>query len=275
MSQANYSALDRPEILAFIFYPRKDHSEAPSGASDHFILVDEGVSIVCRFYVHSRDAPSVLFFHGNGEVVSDYDSIAPMYNRMGLNLFVADYRGYGASQGQPTLGNTVSDASVIFRAFEDIVHRAYDRHDIFVMGRSLGSMSAIEIANRYPAGVTGLIIESGFASFASFASLVLHLGFPVISPGMEDLEFPNLAKIRAVGVPTLIVHGGNDQIIPPTEGEALFRGSAAEDKRLVIIPGAGHNDILWTGMDAYLRAITEFTSAYIRNGEEGTENADC
>lgn len=275
MSQADYSALDRPEILAFVFYPRRDVTRAPSGASDHFVPVDRGVSIACRFYVHSAGAPSVLYFHGNGEVVSDYDHIASMYNRMGLNLFVADYRGYGASGGRPTLSNTVSDASIVFGALGDILDSRDYRRDVFVMGRSLGSMSAIEVANRYQAGIKGLIIESGFTSFASFASLVLHLGFAVISPGIEDLEFPNLAGIRTIAVPTLIIHGEDDQIIPAAEGEALFRGSAAKDKKLVLVPGAGHNDIMWMGMESYLGAIREFTSGSVCNGKGDFTDADC
>ena len=258
MSQADYSALDRPEILAFVFYPRRDYVRAPSGAIDHFIAVEQDVSISCRFYIHSHSSPSILYFHGNGEVVSDYDHIAPLYNHLGLNLFVADYRGYGASQGQPTLSNTVSDASPIFTGFRDILHREHFCKHIFVMGRSLGSISAVEIAYRFQNEIEGLIIESGFAAFVELLS---HLGFPAEALGIEDREFPNLGKIRTVVVPTLIIHGECDRIIPPGEGEALFRGSAAGDKRLVIIPEADHNDIMWLGRETYFRAIREFASA--------------
>jgi fermentation-respiration switch protein FrsA (DUF1100 family) len=255
MSQADYSALDRPEILAFVFYPRKDFTRTPSNASDYFIPVDEGVSISCRFYVYDRSSPSILYFHGNGEVVSDHDYIAPMYNQLGINLFVADYRGYGASQGRPTLSNTVSDAPVIFKAFVDILHRENYIRDIFVMGRSLGSISAIEIAYCYQEEMRGLIIESGFAALINLLS---HLGFPAAPLGIKDPEFPNLARIRTITAPALIIHGEYDQIIPVTEGEALFHNSAARDKRLLVIPGANHNDIIWIGRESYFQAIKEF-----------------
>jgi pimeloyl-ACP methyl ester carboxylesterase len=258
MSQTDYSALDRPEILSFVFYPRKDSTRTPANASDYFILVDKDVSISCRFYIHSRSSPSILYFHGNGEVVSDHDYIAPMYNQLGINLFVADYRGYGASQGRPTLSNTVSDAPIIFRAFSDILQQEYYSSDIFVMGRSLGSISAIEIAYRYQEQIKGLIIESGFAALIN---LLFHLGFPAESLGIKDPEFPNLAKIRTITVPTLIIHGEYDQIIPASEGEALFHNTAAKNKRLVIIPGANHNDIMWIGKEKYFQAIKEFTFA--------------
>lgn len=254
----DYSALDRPEILAFVFYPRRDFTRTPPNASDYFILVDKDVSISCRFYIHSQSSPSILYFHGNGEVVSDHDYIAPMYNQLGINLFVADYRGYGGSQGNPTLSNMVSDAPSIFKAFSDILQQEHYSSNIFVMGRSLGSISAIEIAYRYQEQIKGLIIESGFATLAK---LLFHLGLSAESLGIEDPEFPNLAKIRNITVPTLIIHGECDQIIPATEGEVLFHNAAAKDKRLLIIPGANHNDIMWIGKEKYFQAIKKFTFA--------------
>ena len=88
MAQQDYSALDTPEILSFIFYPRGDYTRTPTNASDHSIPVDNDASISCRFYTHSQGSPSIIYFHGNGEVVSDYDYIAPMYSELGINLFV-------------------------------------------------------------------------------------------------------------------------------------------------------------------------------------------
>jgi len=271
MSGINYSALDIPEVLGFVFYPRRDYSEPPPGSRDHMITVDDGIRVHCRFYVHSAGSPSILHFHGNGEVVSDYDYIAPMYNRLGLNLFVADYRGYGASGGQPTLSNAVSDACLLFSSFDGILSGDDYCRDVFVMGRSLGSISAIEIAHRHGEEIRGLVIESGFAAVVNLLS---HLGFPARTLGIEDREFPNLARIRRIAVPTLIIHGENDQLIPASEGEALFRGSAAVDKRLLIIPGAGHNDIMWIGMEEYLEEIRRFTSDLVCEGKRRKGHAD-
>lgn len=258
MREAHYSALDRPEILSFIFYPRKDFTTAPPNARDYFIAVDKDIFISCRFYIHGQGSPSILYFHGNGEVVSDHDYIAPMYNELGINLFVADYRGYGASGGTPALSATISDASIIFKAFAEMLQGEEYNNRIFVMGRSLGSISAIEIAYHYQGQIRGLIIESGFASFAN---LLFHLGLGADSLGIEDAEFPNLAKVRTVTVPTLIIHGENDHLISVTEAEALFQNSAARNKRLLVIPRAGHNDILWVGKESYFQAIKEFVFA--------------
>jgi hypothetical protein len=94
-----FKILDRPEILQFIFYPRRDFSPHPRvpNAVNHLIPVDEGISISCRFYFDDETSPNILFFHGNGEIASDYDDIAPLYTQLGINFFVADYRGYGLS----------------------------------------------------------------------------------------------------------------------------------------------------------------------------------
>lgn len=93
------SALDRPEILQFIFYPRRDFFEKSGAASviAGSIPVDDNVSVSYCFYFGSKKYPNILFFHGNGEIASDYEDIGPIFNQIGFNLFVADYRGYGRS----------------------------------------------------------------------------------------------------------------------------------------------------------------------------------
>jgi len=257
--QADYSALDRQDILQFVFYPRSDFSEGPSNAVDYFIPVEEGVSISCRFYICNQDSPIIVFFHGNGEVVSDYDYVAPAYNELGISLFVADYRGYGSSGGIPTFANTIADAPVIFEAFRKILEREHYTGALFVMGRSLGSIPAVELAHRYQEQMNGLIIESGFGSILRLFS---HLDFPVGSIGLEDIEFPNLVKMRTIDLPVLIIHGEYDSLVPLTEARDLFSSAATRDKRLIVIPEADHNDIMLSHMEQYFAVIKEFISAH-------------
>lgn len=251
----DYSLLDKPEILQFVFYPRRDIRKGPHNSNDYFVSVGNEISIGCRFYVHSHSSPSILFFHGNGEVVSDYDDIAAIYNEQGINLFVADYRGYGASGGTPTFTNMVSDAHIVFKSFLDILRDNHHSGDVFVMGRSLGSMSAIELALSYQEQMKGLIIESGFASIMR---LLEHLGFPRGLLGINDVTFPNMAKMRSITLPTLILHGEHDSLIPPTEARDLFESAVTRRKHLLIINGADHNDIMLVGRKKYFKAIREF-----------------
>lgn len=250
-----YSILDRPDILQFTFHPRHDISSGLPNSTDYDIPVADGVSIGCRYYLHQPDAPTILFFHGNGEVASDYDTIAPLYNKNGINLFVTDYRGYGSSGGTPTFTNIVKDTHSIFQAFLDIRRKGHYTGDIFVMGRSLGSICAIDLAYGYPEQLKGLIIDSGFASILK---LIGYLGYPAKSLALNDLTFPNLAKIGSITLPTLILHGEYDSLIPVSEARDLFEKAAAKRKRLVIIEGADHNDIMLVGMDKYFAEINQF-----------------
>jgi len=129
------------------------------------------------------------------------------------------------------------------------------------MGRSLGSMPAIELAFNYQDDIRGLIIESGAAS--NFRRLWNYLRVPeketILS---EESLFLNKVKIRQVHKPTLIIHGEYDQIISVKEGEELYQNSGAQDKRILIIPGADHNDIMLVKQSLYFDTIEEFVKAH-------------
>ena len=254
----DYSLLDQPHILSFVFYPREDYSPPPRNAVDHSVPVEKDISIGCRLYPASEGAPSLLYFHGNGEVVYDYDDIATLYNRLGINLFVADYRGYGQSGGTPSFSNTIADAHIIFKYFRDTLKASSYTGPLFVMGRSLGSLSAVELAVSYPKELNGLIIESGFASAGK---LMMYLGTLISLPRLEDFEKANLDKLRSITMPILIIHGEWDEIIPFEQAEVLYQNVGSKDKRLLPIPNAGHNDIMLVGMEQYFQAIKEFVSA--------------
>jgi pimeloyl-ACP methyl ester carboxylesterase len=256
-SDSDASLLDQPEILQFVFFPRQDRSAAPPGALDYLVSVEEGVTIGCRFYLRRKDVPNILYFHGNGEVVSDYDYVAPAYSQAGVNLFVADYRGYGASNGRPTFSNLVNDAHPVFGFFRRMLGENQCTGGVFVMGRSLGSIPALELAVHHGDQMAGLIIESGLGSMSS---LMVHMGVSGSALGLSA-GFPNVAKIRGVTVPTLIMHGEYDSLLPVTEAYALYENSPAQDKRLVIIPGAEHNDIMMVGGHGYFDEIQRFVGA--------------
>jgi len=255
MTTPDYSILDRPEILGFIFYPRVDWTAAPAGASDHLVPVEEGVSISCRFYFAGLDGPSILFFHGNGEVSCDYDAIAPMYRKLGLNLFVADYRGYGQSGGRPSISHLISDSHAVYRYFREILRHGRLTGGALVMGRSLGGYPAIELGCSYQGGLRGIIIESGFASIGR---LLRNIGFPLQLSGLVEAEEAHMDKVRSIRIPALVIHGDRDSLVPLREGEALYAGLGAADKRLVVIEGGGHNDIMLVGREQYFSAVRDF-----------------
>jgi alpha-beta hydrolase superfamily lysophospholipase len=251
----DYSLLDQPYLRQFIFYPRKDFTPCPGNAFDLSVGVTDGVSVSCRFYMGRHEWPWVLFFHGNGEVVSDYDEISPFYHQGKMNLVVADYRGYGASTGTPTLTDLVQDAHVLFKEVRGELSRRSLQKDLWVMGRSLGSISALELAYHYQKEMQGLIIESGFPSVAR---ILLHLGITSPVTGLEKIDQECLERIKKIFLPTLMIHGERDSLVPLQNAQEIFQHLGTKDKKLLVIPSATHNDIMLVGVKDYFKAIQQF-----------------
>jgi hypothetical protein len=254
---SDLSFLDRPEMLAIVFYPRKSSvKRLATNAKDHFIEVEKGIKIGCRYHTIGKSCPSLLYFHGNATIVDDMDLFAPLYSSIGINLFVAGYRGYGLSDGTPTVTSMIRDSHRIFEGFKGIVEDYGFRKSYFLMGRSLGSFSAIELACNYQDDIQGLIVESGPANnLRQYMRSIVPSDHPI---WRDDYAFLNKVKLRSVFKPTLIIHGEQDSLIPVDEGKELYKNSAAKDKRLVIIPSADHGDLFIVGKEQYYKAIREF-----------------
>lgn len=252
------SRLDQPEILAAIFHPRKEQrSETPPSCRDLEVKVDDNVSLGCRFYIGAEDAVNILYFHGNGETVGDYDQIAPFYLEAGLNVCIVGYRGYGWSSGDPSVSALYHDSGVVLDYFVEFCRDNGLSSDIFIMGRSLGSAACIDIAYNFAEKIKGIIIESGFADSLPLAA---RLGYNVAGSGLTEEDcFNNLTKIMEIEVPTLILHGAEDQLIPLHEAVKLQAESAAKTKQLFVIPGADHNSLIARGGSTYFETIKNFT----------------
>ncbi len=261
----NYSLLDRPEVLAAIFHPRAELGPAPvdEHINDHSIQVEKEIRVGARFHLASSTAANLLFFHGNGEVAADYDQLGTLYNNLGINLLAVDYRGYGRSNGRPTVSSMMADSHTIFEYVRSWMEASGYRGPLIVMGRSLGSAPALELVSAKGDQIDGLIIESGFA-FA--APLLRLLGVNPDELGFDEAHgFSNLEKIRMYQGPTLIIHAEYDHIIPFSDGMALFKASTAQDKSLLKIENANHNDIFMRSLDAYMQAIQRLAGRTRRN----------
>ena len=253
-----YAELDKSPLVGFLFYPRADLTPCPPGAFDFFVPVEQGVTVSCRFYVGDEGWPWILYFHGNGEVVSDYDGIAPFYHRKEINLVVADFRGYGSSGGSPNFTSLVHDAPPILEAVKKEIDQKGFQQDLWVMGRSMGSICALELADRHPDKIKGLVVESGFASVTR---LIKHLALPSGGIDLEPLEQERRNRIRKISVPALIIHGERDNLVPLQEAKDLYALLATIQKKLVIVPMADHNNIMFADLEFYLEAIQNFIEA--------------
>ena len=251
---STYTLFDHPDITTHLFHPRN----ADAGDETQFtIKMDDTVVIGAKLHLASKAAPTILFFHGNGEIVSDYEDLGPVYTREGINLMVVDYRGYGQSTGTPQVSTMIADAHRIFDYTVNMMKTKQFTGPLIVMGRSLGSASALELGASYPDRIDGLIIESGFAHALPLLEL---LGVPgsLLTMGEEE-GFDHLGKIRRYTGPTLVIHAEHDHIIPFSDGRALYDASNAAQKSFLPIPHANHNTIFAYGLTPYMEAIKTLT----------------
>ncbi len=262
----NLSVFDRSDFLEIIFplayspFYMNDYPKMSSTVRTLSIEVELGVLIECAFWASDKVNPTIILFHGNGETAVGYDWLAPFYLDCDLNLLVTEYRGYGMSKGKPTITNMLGDALVIFKFINEYLRNEGYVANLFIAGRSLGSIPVLEVACHYQAEVNGLIIESGTAN--NFPRLWKPLGITEEEVSSGDDPFLNKVKIRQIEVATLIIHGCHDMIIPVSEGKELYQNSGAHDKEILLLAEAGHNDIIAAYKEDYFRTIKEFIRKY-------------
>lgn len=257
--------LDDPQITENLYFPRKAVPNTHPGSSsikDGTIPVED-VELGYRLYIHTSTAPVLLFFHGNGEVASDYDSLAPLYHQAGVSVIVVDYRGYGWSTGRTLTTRMLPDAQAALEALEGVLseHGIVPGRPLFVKGRSLGSAPAVYVALKNPERFKGVILESGYADAPS---LFRRMGIPLPDdvPENDSLPIHNGNKMKRVDLPLLVIHGEHDTLIPVEQGKALYEASPSRNKDLFIIPGAGHNNLLMAGIDRYFGAVADFVAKW-------------
>jgi hypothetical protein len=253
-----YKVFDREEITDFLFHPRKDSSWTVSGITVE-IPVDETARIGAVLHHAGEKDPFILFFHGNGEIASDYSDLAPFFTKQKINFMVVDYRGYGTSTGHPSVSAMIHDSHVIFSYTKRLMKEKGYTGKFIIMGRSLGSASALEIAQSYPDEIDALIIESGFAELIPLLNL---LGINAAAAGItEDKAFMHTEKIKKCKMPTLIIHAEKDHIIPYRDGKSLYENSGSKNKKMINIPRANHNTIFAYGMDEYMKAVSNLVNS--------------
>jgi fermentation-respiration switch protein FrsA (DUF1100 family) len=167
----------------------------------------------------------------------------------GLDVLLFDYRGYGRSTGSPGEEGTYRDA----RAARAVLlqQAGVDAGRVFYLGESLGGAVAVQLAGEAPP--RGLILRSTFTSVKEMA----RQHYPVVPAALVVDAYPSLLRIRTLKAPLLVIHGDRDDIVPLSHGEALF-AAAPEPKRLEVVRGAGHNDLLWVAGAAYASTIADW-----------------
>jgi uncharacterized protein len=188
---------------------------------------------------------SVLFLHGNAENISTHIASVAWLPGAGFDVFLFDYRGYGRSQGEPSLDGLQEDFAAALRTL--IAMPAADPERIVVFGQSLGGALAITglAASPDKSRVRALVVEGAFTSLRALAREKLA-GFWLTWPLQWPLGFTIDDRYRPVDVigelapmPVLIIQGEADQVVPREQGIALFE-AAGQPKQLWLLPDTGH-----------------------------------
>lgn len=196
---------------------------------------------------------TVIYLHGNGGNLSYTGWLAEELSARGFDVLLFDYRGYGRSGGVSTGEASLNeDADAAYNYLVNA--RGVAPETIVLYGQSLGTTAAVDLASRKPC--RALILESGLSSASDMAALVVP-GVPRFFHRMGLNRFESARKLEAARCPVLVAHGEHDEVIPVAHGRALY-DAAREPKRLIIIPRAGHNNVVATGGDEYLDTVAEF-----------------
>lgn len=194
----------------------------------------------------TRAIGHVLFAHGNAGNIGDRVPIYALLSEAGFDVFAFDYRGYGRSTGRTTEQGTYLDARAARRVL--LEQPGVDPDRLLYLGKSLGGGVLMELATAHPPA--GLILMSTFTDLRDAAKAV----YPFVPRPLVPNAYPSLRRIRMLRTPLLIIHGDQDELLPLKHAERLY-AAAPEPKRLVVFPGAGHNDVIATAGLEWLQLI--------------------
>jgi fermentation-respiration switch protein FrsA (DUF1100 family) len=196
----------------------------------------------------------ILFFHGNaGNISGRLDSIG-IFNKLGLDTLIIDYRGYGQSTGKPSEKGTYLDAEA---AWTYLVHkRGIPPNRVIVFGRSLGAAVAAWLASQHTPGA--VILESSFSSGVDMARQF----YPYLPAQLiTRLRYPVTDYVSNLDCPVLVAHSRQDEIISYAMGQAVY-AAAKQPKEFLELRGDHNNGFLITGRD-YIAGLESFIGKYL------------
>jgi fermentation-respiration switch protein FrsA (DUF1100 family) len=239
----------------FIFQPSSIVELTPREVGLKFDDVNfstrDGTRLNGWFIPHHQARSTLVWFHGNaGNIGHRVENIKLLHDKVRVNVFIFDYRGYGRSEGRASEEGTYLDGEaaleLVFKKF------GIDRKRTVLFGRSLGAAVATEMANRFDS--QALILESPFVSIREMARVI----FPFLPIGsLLKTRYDVREKIRKIKTPLLVLHGDRDEVVPFTHGRMVFE-AAPEPKKFFAIAGAGHNDTYLIGGESYFQQLRMF-----------------
>lgn len=241
-----------------IYFPLKNIILTPKEMGldfeDVYFSSSDGIRLN-GWYIPAKDSrATVLFCHGNAGNISHRIEVIYLFCKLGLSVFIFDYRGYGRSQGSPSEEGLYRDAEAAYKYL--IEKRNLRQESIVVYGKSIGANVAVELCSKVrPAA---LISESAFTSALDMGKKL----FPFLPiKWFISIKYDALSKIKDITVPKLIIHSKDDRIIPFKQGRKLFE-EAPEPKEFYPMRG-GHNEALFLAKEDFVNKIDLFLQKYM------------
>lgn len=237
-------------VEPFLFYPQRGGSDAPAPALD--VWLPSGPARLHAWHAHvNPDAPTLLWSHGNAGNITSRRPVFEALVHRGLNVLAYDYRGYGRSNGRPTVRGLTVDVGA---AWNHLVSLGVPAGRIVLFGESLGGAVSVALAAHKPCA--GLALLSTFSSLQDAART--HFG-PL--GWFAGNALPSATTLSRLTIPLWLAHGNQDEVIPVSHAHALHKACAAKDKTITIVGGGTHNDVLGRtvvldGVAAFARRVT-------------------
>jgi pimeloyl-ACP methyl ester carboxylesterase len=227
--------------------PHRGAYAVPEGSVIREHLAPDGTPVHAMHLLNTTARDTVVYFHGNGEIVDDDVGMGQALVAQGFAVTLVEYRGYGRSSGhEPTEEGLYLDATTVL---DDLAAHGIGPDRIVLWGMSLGSGVAVEMAKRGRG--RALVLVAPYTSVLEMAQR--YVPFLPVRWIMDD-HFDNLAAAPSLHLPTVVVHGRLDEVIPFAMGERLAR--ALPGARFEPIAAAHHMDCFRVEPDLLGRVTT-------------------
>ncbi len=238
--------------------PGREHDATPQAIGldfeDAWIDTEDGERLHGWFVPADHARGTLLFFHGNAGNISHRMESILIFNKLGLNVLIVDYRGYGQSSGKPGEKGTYRDAQAAWNYL--VEQRSQSPERMIIFGRSLGGAVAAWLASQSDVEPAGVIIESSFSSGVDMGKR-LYPALPVRL--ITRINYPVREYITRVRAPLLVVHSRDDEIIPFDMGQTIYQ--AAPEPKTFFEMGGDHNEGFWISRERYVPALDDFLNS--------------
>jgi len=241
-----------------IYFPTRKIDLTPKDIDlefeDVYFFSTDGIKLNGWYVPAKESRMTVLFCHGNAGNIGDRIEIIDMFCRLGLDVFICDYRGYGRSQGSPSEKGLYLDAQAAYKYLID--KRNLDEGSIVVYGKSIGANVAVELCSKIKPAA--LISDSAFTSALEMGKKLFPF-FPI--RWFITVKYDALSKIKNITIPKLIIHSEDDEVIPFQHGRKLFE-TAPEPKEFYSMR-AGHNESIFLAREDFVGRIDSFLQKHL------------